>query len=134
MAKATKKPSAPSNVRKVLSKLKKRELELGEFCLDKIYKNLNEGGYADATALAPSILPAILNEIGYSENPNDIEDFLLNLDGIEKSIAESVYTQLNFLKKNVKGAKHKDICDTLVYSIGKVLETKDKEKYKRLYG
>ncbi len=134
MAKPKKKSEIPLHVHKVLSKLGKSDTELGQFFLKKIVKFLDENGYTDASVWAPSVLPLILNEIGYTENIGEIEDFLLNLDGMEKSIAEAIFNHMNYLKKNVKGAKHKEIRDTLVYSLEKTLESMDKEKYKKLYG
>ena len=118
------KQNTPLHITKILSKLGKSDVQLGEFFLNKIYSDLDKNGYADASAWAPAVLPSILNEIGNSENTNDAEDFLLNLEGTEKSIAEAVYDNFTFLRKNVKNAKYKEIRDTLVYSLGKKLPEK----------
>ena len=83
---------------------------------------------------APTFLPNVLGELEYVESNMDLEEWILELEGMERDIVESVYDTLNYIKDNAKGAKDKDAKEALVYSLSRALEGIDKEKYKRLYG
>lgn len=124
----------PKNIQTILQKLKKNEHELGTFCIKNTVDALKANGYTDAHIWAPTILPNVLGELEYVENIGDMEEWILELDGMERDVVESIYDTLNYIKDNAKGAKQKDIKEALVYSLSKVLESMDKEKYKRLYG
>ena len=124
----------PKNVQRILHKLRKNEHQLGEFCLKNTVDALKANGYTDAHIWAPTILPNVLGELEYVESNMDLEEWILELEGMERDIVESVYDTLNYIKDNAKGAKDKDAKEALVYSLSRALEGIDKEKYKRLYG
>lgn len=124
----------PKNIQKILQKLKKDEHQLGEFCLKNAVDALKANGYTDAHIWVPTILPNVLGEMEYVESNTDLEEWILELEGMERDVVESIYDTFTYLKENAKGAKEKDIKEALVYSLSRTLETADKEKYKRLYG
>ena len=124
----------PKKVQEILKKLKKNERELGEFCIQNTIKALRANGYTDAHIWTAAILPSVLGELEYVEDIGDMEEWILELDGMERDVVESVYDTLNYMKEHLRGAKPKDIKEALVFSLSQVLENLDKEKYKRLYG
>ncbi len=124
----------PINIKHVLQKLKKDERQLGEFCLNNTVDALKANGYTDAHIWAPTILPNVLGEMEYVESVTDLEEWILELEGMERDVVESVYDTFVYMRESLKGTKQKDIKEALVYSLSRTLESIDKEKYKRLYG
>ena len=124
----------PKNIQNILQKLKKNDRELGEFCLKNTVDALKANGYTDAHIWAPTILPNVLGELEYVESDIDLEEWILELEGMERDVVESIYDTFVYMKESLKGAKEKDIKEALVYSLSRTLESMDKEKYKRLYG
>ena len=124
----------PKHIKNILQKLKKNEHEFGEFCLKNTVEALKANGYTDAHIWAPTILPGVLGEMEYVESDLDLEEWILELEGMERDVVESIYDTFLYMKENLKGSKEKDIKAALVYSLSKKLESMDKDKYKKLYG
>ncbi len=129
-----KEKKVPKNIQTILRKLKKNPSEFGEFCLQNTVEALKANGYTDAHIWAPTILPGVLGEMEYVESYLELEEWILELEGMERDVVESIYDTFLYMKENVRGAKEKDIKEALVYSLSRTLESMDREKYKRLYG
>ena len=121
-------------IEKVFEELKKNENELGEFCINKVADALQENGYSDAKLWATNILAAMVGDFDAIDESSDLEDWLVELEGPERSAVEAMYEVLSDLEDSVRNAHPEDVKDALVYSILKTIDNIEKSKYKRLYG
>ncbi len=121
-------------IQKVFKELKKNEEELGEFCINKVADALKENGYNDAKLWATNILAAMAGDFDTIEESSDLEDWLIELEGPERSAVEAMYEVLSDLEDSVRDAHPEDVKDALIYSILKTIDNIEKNKYKRLYG
>ena len=124
----------PKNVQRLLKRLNKSEKEIAEYCIDHATEILKENGYEDSRMWATTILSSLLPDLDFMESEEDLQIWLLELDELEQDVAEAILNTFSYLKKSLRRAKHTDILDTLKYSISKVLNELEKEKYYKSYG
>ena len=124
----------PSNVKSILKKLRKSDDDIAEFCINRATEAVKAGGYHDAKLWATNILSAIIGELKYVEDENDIHDLMVELDGIERDVIESIYESFTDMADNLADSDPADIKDTIVYSLSKKLDSMDRNKYLKAYG
>ena len=121
-------------IQTVLKKLEKTESELGEYCIDKVTDALSANGYTDAQLWATNILSAMLGDLKMVGGAEDLQTWILDLDGPERDVVEAVYETLADIEDRLDETSPSDIKETIVQSVSKTLERQEKNKYKRLYG
>jgi hypothetical protein len=124
----------PSNVREVLKRLGKKRIDVADYCINSATRALEENGYHDAKLWATSVLSSILGDLEFVEDPNDLQEWADELDGIERDVIESVYETFEYVSDEITDVGVLDIRDTLVHELSKKLDVMDREKYRRLYG
>jgi len=124
----------PKNVQNLLKKIKQKDSDIAEFCISHAEKALQDNGYKDARLWATTILSALIGELKYVEDDVDLESLVLELDGIERNVAEALYDAYTHIADSAKNIRPKDVSDTIFYSVITALDSMDKKKYRNSYG
>jgi len=124
----------PKHIKSVLEKLKKSENELGEFCLEKAADALADNGYQDSKLWARNILSAMLGDLASVEDPVELEEMVLDSDGMERDVIEAFYDTFAYLEDELADTDPMAIRDTIVHTVTTAIDSKERDNYRRLYG
>jgi len=126
--------TTPKHIKSVLEKLKKSENELGEFCIEKAADALEQNGYQDSRLWARNLLSAMLGDLASVEDPIQLEEMVLGTEGMERDVLEAFYDTFAYLEEELRDTDPMSIRDTIIHTVSKTIDIKEKNNYRKLYG